>query len=96
MARTPSWPSTKPTSRSLPAVAATLRPTNSFVSFRIHPQETLNVDPEDPGSENAQLFFWVKLFFTCLVVAVLAFFYTHTGLWFLRSLHEKLRRKHHD
>jgi hypothetical protein len=68
-----------------------------FVSHRIHAHETLNPEPDDPRALDFQIFFWVKLFFTCLVVGVLAFFYTHTGLWFLRSLHERLRKGgHHD
>ena len=66
-----------------------------FVSFRIHAHETLTPDPDDPRAQEFQIFFWVKLFFTCLVVGVLAFFYSHTGLWFLRSLHERLRRGGH-
>lgn len=66
-----------------------------FVSFRIHPEETMNPDPGDPRATESMIFFWVKLFFTCLVFGVLAFFYTHTGLWFLRSLHERLRRDRH-
>jgi hypothetical protein len=68
----------------------------SFASYRIHAHETLDPDPDDPRAGEFQLFFWVKLFFTVLVVSVLAFFYTHTGLWFLRSLHERLRGGHHD
>ncbi len=67
-----------------------------MASFTIHAQETLNVAPDDPNADNYVLFFWVKLFFTVLVVSVLAFFYTHTGLWFLRSLHERLKGGHHD
>jgi hypothetical protein len=66
--------------------------TDSFVSYRIHAQATLNPDPEDPRATDFRIFFWVTLFFTVLVVCVLAFFYTHTGLWFLRSLHERLRK----
>lgn len=68
----------------------------SFASYRIHAHETLNPDPDDPRAQEFQVFFWVKLFFTLLVVGVLGFFYTHTGLWFLRSLHERLRGGHHD
>jgi hypothetical protein len=68
----------------------------SFASYRIHAHETLDPDPDDPRAGEFQLFFWVKLFFTVLVVSVLAFFYTHTGLWFLRSLHEMLRGGRHD
>jgi hypothetical protein len=67
-----------------------------FASYRIHAHETLDPDPDDPRAGEFQLFFWVKLFFTVLVVSVLAFFYTHTGLWFLRSLHERLRGGRHD
>jgi hypothetical protein len=66
-----------------------------FVSYRIHAQATLNPDFDDPRATDFRIFFWVTLFFTCLVVGVLAFFYTHTGLWFLRSLHERLRRGGH-
>jgi hypothetical protein len=65
---------------------------DSFVSFRIHAQATLNPDPDDPRATDFRIFFWVTLFFTVLVICVLAFFYTHTGLWFLRSLHERLRK----
>jgi len=68
---------------------------DQFVSFRIHPEETLNPDPDDPRALESKIFFWVKLFFSFLVVGVLAFFYAHTGLWFLRSLHERLRRDRH-
>jgi hypothetical protein len=66
-----------------------------FVSYRIHAQETLNPQPDDADASDARILFWVKLFFTCLVIGVLAFFYAHTGLWFLRSLHERLRGKRH-
>ena len=65
---------------------------DSFVSYRIHAQATLNPDAEDPRATDFRIFFWVTLFFTILVVSTLAFFYTHTGLWFLRSLHERLRK----
>jgi hypothetical protein len=65
---------------------------DSFVSFRIHAQATLDPDPEDPRASDFRIFFWVTVFFTVLVVAVLTFFYLHTGLWFLRSLHERLRK----
>lgn len=68
----------------------------SFASYRIHAQATLNPAPTDPRATEFRIFFWVTLFFTCLVVGVLAFFYTHTGLWFLRSLHERLRKGHHE
>ncbi|MGQ9600435.1 MAG: hypothetical protein ACUVWZ_13565 [Anaerolineae bacterium] len=67
----------------------------SFVGYRIHAQATLTPEP-DPRAAEFRIFFWVTLFFTCLVVGVLAFFYTHTGLWFLRSLHERLRKRHHE
>jgi hypothetical protein len=67
-----------------------------FASYRIHASATLNPDPDDPRSTEFRIFFWVTLFFTLLVVGVLAFFYTHTGLWFLRSLHERLRGGHHE
>jgi hypothetical protein len=70
--------------------------TDSFVSHLIHAEETPNPDPDDPNAVEFQILFWVKIFFTVLVVGVLAFFYTHTGLWFLRSLHERLRGKHRD
>jgi predicted CXXCH cytochrome family protein len=66
-----------------------------FADYRIHAQATLNPDPDDPRATDFRILFWVTLFFTILVVAVLAFFYTHTALWFLRSLHERLRREHH-
>lgn len=69
---------------------------DGFASYRIHAHETLAPDPDDPRASDFRLFFWVKLFFTVLVVAVLAFFYFHTGLWFLRSVHERLRGGHHD
>lgn len=62
-----------------------------FASYRIHAQAMLNPDPDDPRATEFRILFWVTGFFTCLVVGVLAFFYTHTGLWFLRSLHERLR-----
>lgn len=65
---------------------------DNFVTYRIHAQATLNPDPDDPRATDFRIFFWVTLFFTVLVVSVLAFFYTHTGLWFLRSLHERLRK----
>jgi hypothetical protein len=64
----------------------------ALAGYRIHAQATLNPDPDDPRASEFRLFFWVTLFFTVLVVGVLAFFYTHTGLWFLRSLHERLRK----
>jgi hypothetical protein len=64
----------------------------TLAGYRIHAQATLNPDPDDPRADEFRLFFWVTLFFTVLVVGVLAFFYTHTGLWFLRSLHERLRK----
>jgi hypothetical protein len=68
-----------------------------FVRVNIHVQETLNPDPQHPRAADAKLFFWIKLFFTFLVAGVLTFFYAHTGMWFLRSLHERLRRRgHHD
>lgn len=67
-----------------------------MVGFTIHARETLDAAPDDPRAGNLVLFFWVKLFFTVLVVGVLAFFYAHTGLWFLRSLHERLRGGRHD
>ncbi len=67
-----------------------------MASFTVHARETLDVAPDDPNASNYVLFFWVKLFFTVLVVSVLTFFYTHTGLWFLRSLHERLKGEHHD
>jgi hypothetical protein len=67
-----------------------------LVGHRIHAHETLDADPDDPRAADFALFFWVRLFFTLLVVCVLGFFYTHTGLWFLRSLHERLRGKTHD
>jgi len=69
-----------------------LQANENLVSYRIHAQATLNPDPDDPRADEFRLFFWVTLFFTVLVVSVLAFFYTHTGLWFLRSLHERLRK----
>jgi hypothetical protein len=65
---------------------------DNFVSYRIHAQATLSPDPDDPRAGEFRIFFWITLFFTVLVVSVLAFFYTHTGLWFLRSLHERLRK----
>jgi predicted CXXCH cytochrome family protein len=70
--------------------------TDTFVSHLIHAEETPNPDPDHPNALEFQILFWVKVFFTLLVVGVLAFFYTHTGLWFLRSLHERLRGKHRD
>jgi hypothetical protein len=66
-----------------------------LIGFRIHAEETLTPAEDDPRAQDFKLFFWVKLFFTVLVVSVLAFFYTHTGLWFLRSLHERLRGGQH-
>jgi predicted CXXCH cytochrome family protein len=69
--------------------------TASFADYRIHAEATLNPDPDDPRATDFRILFWVTLFFTVLVVAVLAVFYAHTGLWFLRSLHERLRGKHH-
>ncbi len=81
------------TSESLPACRRCHPAANDqFASYRIHAAATLNPDPNDPRATDFKLFFWVTLFFTCLVVGVLALFYTHTGLWFLRSLHERLRR----
>jgi hypothetical protein len=72
------------------------RATDTFVGHLIHAEETPNPDPDHPNALQFQILFWVKVFFTVLVVSVLAFFYTHTGLWFLRSLHERLRGKHRD
>jgi predicted CXXCH cytochrome family protein len=69
--------------------------TTRLVGYRIHAEETLTPAEDDPRAQDFKLFFWVKLFFTVLVVSVLAFFYTHTALWFLRSLHERLRRGRH-
>ncbi len=66
-----------------------------LAGFRIHAEETLSPAQDDPRAQDFKLFFWVKLFFTVLVVGVLAFFYTHTALWFLRSLHERLRGGQH-
>lgn len=81
------------TSESLPACRRCHPEANNrFAGYRIHAEATLNPDPDDPRAPEFKLFFWVTLFFTCLVVGVLALFYTHTGLWFLRSLHERLRK----
>jgi predicted CXXCH cytochrome family protein len=62
-----------------------------FAGYQIHPLETLNPPADDPRARQAPILLGVKIFFTVLVVAVLAFFYAHTGLWFLRNMHEKLR-----
>lgn len=67
----------------------------SLVSYRIHAHETLDPDPDDPRAGDFRLFFWIKLFFTLLLVSVLGFFYIHTALWFLRSLHKRLRGGRH-
>jgi len=81
------------TAESLPACRRCHPQANDqFASYRIHAEATLNPDPDDPRATDLRIFFWVTLFFTCLVVGVLAFFYTHTGLWFLRSLHERLKK----
>lgn len=69
--------------------------TEAMTGYRVHAHETLEADSEDPRAGEYALLFWVKLFFTVLVVAVLTFFYVHTGLWFLRSLHERLKRGRH-
>ncbi len=84
------------TSESLPACRRCHPAANDqFASYRLHAEATLNPDPDDPRATEFKIFFWVTLFFTCLVVGVLALFYTHTGLWFLRSLHERLRKGGH-
>jgi len=67
----------------------------STASYRVHARETLNAGSDDTRAQESALLFWVKLFFTVLVVSVLAFFYTHTLLWFLRSLHERLKKGRH-
>ncbi len=69
--------------------------TEDMASYLVHARETLRAEPQESRAGEYALLFWVKLFFTVLVVAVLTFFYTHTGLWFLRSLHERLKRGRH-
>ncbi len=64
----------------------------SLTGYYVHARETLQAAPEDPNRQAFALLFWVQLFFIALTASVLAVFYAHTGLWFLRSLHERLRR----
>ncbi len=64
----------------------------AMAGYYVHARKTLQTAPDDPNRQNFALFFWVQLFFVVLTASVLAVFYTHTALWFLRSLHERLRR----
>jgi cytochrome b subunit of formate dehydrogenase len=66
--------------------------TLGLTGYYVHARETLQAAPEDPRRQDFALLFWVQLFFIVLTASVLAVFYAHTGLWFLRSLHERLRR----
>lgn len=66
--------------------------TLGLTGYYVHARETLQAAPDDPRRQDFALLFWVQLFFVILTASVLAVFYAHTGLWFLRSLHERLRR----
>lgn len=63
-----------------------------MVGYLIHAEETLSPDSDEEYSREFVLLFFVQLFFVALTIGILSFFYGHTFLWLLRSLHEKLRR----
>lgn len=63
----------------------------NMASALIHAEETRSAPPDHPRAGQYALLFWVKMFFTLLVVGVLTFFYAHTLLWLLRDLHRKLK-----
>lgn len=65
----------------------------NMAGFLIHAEETLSAPSDDPRVGQYALLFWLKLFFTVLVVGVLTFFYAHTLLWLLRDLHHKLKER---
>jgi hypothetical protein len=65
----------------------------NMAGFLIHAEETLSTPPDAPRAGQYALLFWVRLFFTLLVVGVLTLFYAHTLLWLLRDLHRKLKEQ---
>ena len=65
----------------------------NMAGFIIHAEETITPEPSAARGRELVLLFFVQLFFILLTASILAFFYGHTLLWFLRGLHEKLRGK---
>ena len=64
----------------------------NMAGYLVHAEEDPSPDPDQQHAREFVLLFFVQIFFVVLTVSVLAFFYGHTFLWLLRSLHEKLRR----
>jgi hypothetical protein len=63
-----------------------------FTDFLIHASEE-GVKKEDVEKlKKLKAIKWVEIGFGILVVAVLAFFYSHTLVWTLRKVHEWLKR----
>jgi hypothetical protein len=59
--------------------------TTGFTKFYAHPEET--------NREKYPLIYYPLLFMTLLLIGVFAFFFTHTFLWFYRSLRERMNKK---
>ncbi len=62
----------------------------NMAGFLIHAHEELPA-PEARRAFESTLLFYAKLLLTLFVVGVLGFFYAHTLLWLIRSLHRRLR-----
>jgi ribosomal protein L31 len=64
----------------------------AMAGYLVHAEEAPSPTPDQEHSQEFRILFFVQLFFVTLTIGVLAFFYGHTILWLLRSLHERLRR----
>jgi methylphosphotriester-DNA--protein-cysteine methyltransferase len=67
--------------------------TDEFAEYVIHATTAGLSEEEEDKRAKVELIHLIEIIGVIFVVAVLGFFYFHTIIWFLRRMHEKLRKR---